>query len=228
MNDLVKAFKIFEQIKLKNLKINDVTYGCLLDACVKNDRIDLALVLVEKMKADNISLNTILYTTLIKGFSKANKLDEALKIFSLMKENTKTYPNIITYNCILDACVKSQNNEKALEIFSEMKRKLQPDLITYSTLVKGFCKKDDVEVAYNLFFEMIAQKILPDEVLVNLIMEACYANQKYDMGIEVFNSMNELRIRASNVTYGILIKVLLNNKKTIISKSLSIPFVFYL
>lgn len=113
MNDLVKAFKVFEQIKLKNLKINDVTYGCLLDACVKNDRLDLALVLMEKMKNDNTSLNTIHYTTLIKGLGKAGKLQEALQIFSMMKDNSRTYPNIITYNCILDACVKGDSMEKA-------------------------------------------------------------------------------------------------------------------
>lgn len=96
-------------MKLKHLKINDVTYGCLLDACVKNDRMDLALVLVDKMKQDNITLNTILYTTLIKGFSKANKLEDALKVFNLMKEEQKTHPNLITYNCMIDACVKGDN-----------------------------------------------------------------------------------------------------------------------
>ena len=68
-------------MKINHMKINDVTYGCLLDACVKNDRLDLALILIEKMKEDNITLNTILYTTLIKGFAKAGKLEEALKIF---------------------------------------------------------------------------------------------------------------------------------------------------
>lgn len=93
-------------MKIKNIKINDVTYGCLLDACVKNDRLDLALILIEKMKEENITLNTILYTTLIKGFAKAGKLEEALKIFNLMKENICTAPNIITYNCTIDACVK--------------------------------------------------------------------------------------------------------------------------
>lgn len=29
-------------MKDKNIQVNDVTYGCLLDACIKNDRIDFA------------------------------------------------------------------------------------------------------------------------------------------------------------------------------------------
>jgi pentatricopeptide repeat domain-containing protein 1 len=59
-------------MKTKQVCVNDVTYGCLVDACIKNDRLDMALKLIEQMKRDHISLNTVLYTTLIKGFAKSN------------------------------------------------------------------------------------------------------------------------------------------------------------
>lgn len=58
-------------MKEKNIQINDVTYGCLLDACVKNERLDFAKILIEKMKQDNV-INTIHFTTLIKGYTKIN------------------------------------------------------------------------------------------------------------------------------------------------------------
>lgn len=208
MNDLVKAFKIFEQIKLNNLKINDVTYGCLLDACVKNNRIDLALVLFEKIKQDNITLNTILYTTLIKGFSKANKLNEALEIFDLMKKNPKTYPNIITYNCILDACVKTKAFEKALSLFSEMKKILSPDLITYSTMIKGFSKTGDLKVSMDLFYEMIDKKIIPDDPLINLLLEACFCNKNCEMGIKIYEILSNFKVKFTPISFGIIIKVI--------------------
>ena len=211
MNDLVKAFKIFEQMKLNNMKINDVTYGCLLDACVKNDRMDLALILVDKMKQDNVSLNTILYTTLIKGFAKINKLDEAINIFELMKENPKTYPNVITHNCMIDACVRCENMGKAMEIFEGMKQEtaFTPDLITYSTMIKGFCKQKNIEKAYEFLHLMLNSNIRPDEALINLLLECCYATGKLDKGTEIFNIMNSLRIPPSNITYSVLIKVFL-------------------
>jgi pentatricopeptide repeat domain-containing protein 1 len=207
MNDLVKAFKIFEQIKLNNLKINDVTYGCLLDACVKNNRIDLALVLFKKIKQDNITLNTILYTTLIKGFSKANKLEEALQIFQIMKQNHQTYPNIITYNCILDACVKSRAFDQALNLFEEMKGILNPDLITFSTLIKGFSKMGELKVAYHLFNSMIERKIIPDDPLINMILEACFCGKNSDMGLSIFETLNAMNVKFSSISYGIIIKV---------------------
>jgi len=32
---------------LNSIPVNDVTYGCLVDACVKNDRLDMALELTD-------------------------------------------------------------------------------------------------------------------------------------------------------------------------------------
>lgn len=209
INDLVKAFKTFEQMKLKHMKINDVTYGCLLDACVKNERMDLALILVEKIKQDNIALNTILYTTLIKGFAKVNKFDEAFQVFQLMKENPKTYPNVITYNCMLDACVRCDHMEKLLEIFDEIQKNssLRPDLVTYSTIIKGYCKEKNIEKASSFFHLMLNSKVRPDEPLINLLLECCFATGKLDKGTEIYGIMNSLRIPATNITYSILIKV---------------------
>jgi len=53
------------------LKPNSVTYGCLIDACVKNSNLQLAVEIYENMVRDKIPLNTIIYTTLIKGFSRS-------------------------------------------------------------------------------------------------------------------------------------------------------------
>lgn len=63
---------------------NNVTYGCLIDACVKNGYIDKALSVFHQMDKDGVEKNTIIYTTLIKGFSKQYKLDKATEIFEKM------------------------------------------------------------------------------------------------------------------------------------------------
>jgi len=49
---------------------NSVTYGCLLDACVKNSDTKRAIEVFECMQKDSIPMNTVLYTTMIKAYSK--------------------------------------------------------------------------------------------------------------------------------------------------------------
>jgi len=46
--------------------INDITLGCLIDACVKCYNIEKAYEIILKEKITN----TVIYTTLLKGFTK--------------------------------------------------------------------------------------------------------------------------------------------------------------
>ena len=215
-NELSKAFQLFEQMKAQKMKLNDVTYGCLLDACVKNDRMDLTSVLVNKMKQDNIVLNTILYTTMIKGFSKSGDLEEALHIFKVMKESPKAQPSLITYNCIIDACVKNENIMKANELFEELYYKnsaIRPDLITFSTIIKGFCRRKDNDRAYHYMKLMQHSGTKPDEPLLNLILDCCYNTNNCKLAMEVFDLMIQLKVYPSHITFSILMKIYGKSRK---------------
>ena len=46
---------------------NSVTYGCMLDACVKCGNLQKAVEVFQGMRATGKHRNTILYTTMIKG-----------------------------------------------------------------------------------------------------------------------------------------------------------------
>ena len=96
-------------------------------------------------------MNTIIYTTLIKGFSKTQQLDRAVKLYEEMKCDNKIKPNNVTFNSLIDCCVRCTNMENAQMIFEEMlapESEVKPDLITYSTMVKGYCKIRNIEQAF--------------------------------------------------------------------------------
>ena len=96
-------------MKENNLVPNSVTYGCLIDACVKNGKIDKAMEVFESMKKDGVQLNTIIYTTIIKGYAKAYKLDKALEIYHVMRMDEKNHPNNVTFNSLMDCCIRCNN-----------------------------------------------------------------------------------------------------------------------
>lgn len=84
-----------------------MTYGCLIDACVKNNQVDRAMEVFETMKRDGVPLNTIIFTTLIKGFAKSHKLTEALEVYQTMKSSDdKVRPNNVTFNSLIDCCIR--------------------------------------------------------------------------------------------------------------------------
>ena len=124
-------------------------------------------------------------------------------------------PNDVTYNSLIDTCVRCSDMEKAWVLFSEMQdNEIIPDNFTFSTLIKGIKltknpKKDqrDLERAFSLLEQIKTSKNgNPDEILYNCLIDACIRLKDFHRAVSVFNEMAMSPIKPSSVTYGILIK----------------------
>jgi pentatricopeptide repeat protein len=129
-NMLDESFEMFKDMLHSKLVPNAVTYGCLLDACVKNNRLEKAKEVWENMKNHSLKLNTILYTTMIKAYSKAFQLEQAIELYNQMmhekSSNPEVTPNNVTYNSLLDCCVRCFNMPQAKIIFEAMCKSKDP------------------------------------------------------------------------------------------------------
>lgn len=112
---------------------------------------------------------------MIKAYSRTYQLSRALEIYNIMVEKSckessiDCVPNIITFNSIIDCCVRCGEMVKATEIFDYMQSQIQgnddeaqenknfvrPDLITFSTLIKGHCRVKNIEQALILHEQML-------------------------------------------------------------------------
>ena len=129
-------------MKEKNLIPSNVTYGSLIDACVKNCQVERAIKIFEEdMKNDGVPLNTFILKTLIKGFVRQKDLKNALKFYKfIFKLDDKNRTNDIPFNYLIDYCIRFNEIDTAWKIFEEMKASVtKPDLITYAIMIKGFC-----------------------------------------------------------------------------------------
>ena len=66
-----------------------------------------------------------------------------------MKTNPNAAPNIVTFNSLLDCCVRCFDFSQATQIFNQMldpcaPESCLPDLITYSIMIKGYCKAKNI------------------------------------------------------------------------------------
>ena len=133
--------------------MNEVTLGCIIDACVSCGKLDKALQLLEQQKAE-APANIIIYTTLIKGFTKEKNFDRALDTFNQMKL-AENKPNLVTYNSLLDCAVQCNKFDQMeslwTQILNQKQQDLRPDIISYSTYIKGLCKNQKSQEAFNLF-----------------------------------------------------------------------------
>ena len=116
----------------------------------------------------------------------------------------------MTYNSIIDCCIRCRRFEVAQGIFEEMKQvgsEVSPDLITYSTMVKGHCQEQDLKGALTVLQDMEKRNIKPDEVLYNSLLDGCCKADQIDIAMMLYKNMRTLGIKPSNVTFSILIKI---------------------
>ncbi|KAL7576413.1 hypothetical protein ACA910_018217 [Epithemia clementina (nom. ined.)] len=149
-----KARQIFASLeKNPKLKPNVKTYTNVLDCFAKSREVislDFAVQMIQKMEQNGPKPNVFAYTALIQNYAKSRlpyKALEASKILQKMKtsKNPEVWPNIITYNAVLNAAEHSDSSggaatEEALRVacvtFEEIRTSpLTANHVTYASFL---------------------------------------------------------------------------------------------
>ena len=214
--DLDSAMSIYYKMKKENIEISNITYGCIINACIKNNDQQKAFELYESLKKESYEMNTILYTTLIKAYTKQKDIDKVVEIFDTMKKSTNSKPNIITYNSIIDCCIKCNKFNLAYEYFKEMlydikntnENSIRPDIVTFSTLIKGEINNKCFGNARKLMQKLLEYNYIKlDCVLLNTLLDGCDKCGCYEEAIDIFNIFKNRNVSCNMMTYSILMKI---------------------
>jgi len=136
-------------------------------------RMKEAATLVEKLESQKIiPTNHIRVTTaLIRVCASSQNLDAAIKCFRRI-----SHPDVAAVNALIDAAVRTGNDNIAIETFGRYFRgeipRAVPDVISFSTLIGAYLKKGTFagsRSARELYHDMRFQRrILPDRGLVDM------------------------------------------------------------
>jgi len=194
-----------ELTEVRALEPNEISLGCVVDACVSNGRLDKALELVAAWKT-RVPANTIIYSTLIKGCSVVRDADKALALFDEMRAEG-VQANLVTLNTVIDACARGGRlaaAAKVLELASDMG--LEPDRITYSTLVKGFCIAGEIDQGLAVMQSAERRGLPADVFMYNTVMDHCTNMGRLDQVDKLYKEMLERSCSPTNFTLGVLVK----------------------
>jgi len=166
-----KAMDLLQELEESDVGIDTTAYNCVLDVCVKCGDAAAVRRLFAKMKetgyVDVISFNTLLKDTSAASIQNTDEVLDDMKALGLS-------PNQITYNSLVNACVSRGNTSLAWKYVSLMKLDGIPlDSFTCSIMMKGLkhsTNREDVDQTLNLIEQ---SAVVPDEVLVNTLLEAC-------------------------------------------------------
>ncbi len=214
-----KVEEVHREIMGCGLELNDITFGCILDAYLRCERPELvAEVYTQTLanpKADPKKVfNVVVYTTLVRAFGRLRNFSGVSDVCKRMRADPRVQLNLIAYNAMLDACVRCEEYEEMERVFADMVERgkvcpeLAPDLITYSTLIKGMCKSRNVSKALCLYEEIKRKGIELDEVMFNSLLDGMVNCPDSIAKTEIILAdMKAHKVACSNYTYSILVKI---------------------
>lgn len=208
--DVNRAFQVLERLKASNVPADAAVHNCVLDVCVSVGQMQRARDLVTEMRQLG-HVDVITFNTLIKGYCQEGDLPAAKACMGSMVE-AGIPPNDISFNCLLNAIVRSRTGgdfKEAWAVIGQMKQSgVAVDRYTLSIMMKALKRVSNPrDVARCL--ELIDQSkvdVCSDEILLNSVLETCIRHQEHRRLESIVTRISQSNLRLSVSTYGSLIK----------------------
>lgn len=199
-----------------NSSNNDITFGCLIDACVNNGFIDRAEETFNKIQEGGwmgIKGNTIIFTTMIKAYSQTYQLTKALKIYEIMINGPASMqPNIISYNSLIDCCVRCGDMITATKIFEQMKHKTQEKCCIIDPNAGQALDEAESQTIKN---KRVAQdETRPDLITYSTLIKGHCREKQIEKALILHEEMLQQGIKADEVLYNSLLDGCLKSDET--------------
>ncbi|KAL9652962.1 hypothetical protein ABK040_015477 [Willaertia magna] len=208
--DIETSISLFREME-KEYPLNIVVCNTLIAALGQYKKGKEAIYLFYEMIEKGVKLDEIIFGTLLNTLAESNMPKEAKELFYSIQPKYKLHLNIVHYNCLIKALIKSKPLEELLYLFDEMKEKrIQPDFITYDMFLSE-CKELNT---LNFLYEHIKLnniKIKENSSILKVYNTMINIYGKYKKGKEALNLFNELTVEKGIKPDDLIFKSLLDS-----------------
>ncbi|XVE68962.1 hypothetical protein DITRI_Ditri09bG0112200 [Diplodiscus trichospermus] len=167
-----KMDKASERVRMREesgLPPDKVTFNTLIDGYCKVGNLSEALRMMDLMGRKGFKMDTITLNTLLHTLCEERKLKEASEL--LRSASKRGYLlDEASYGTLIAGYFKDGKADKALKLWTEMKKEIIPSIITYNTVIGGLCQLGKTEQAICKFNELLGSGLVPDGTTYNTII----------------------------------------------------------
>ncbi|CAA7013431.1 unnamed protein product [Microthlaspi erraticum] len=158
-----EALATFYRMKEYHCKPDVYAYNTIINALCRVGNFKKARFLLEQMQLPGFRYppDTYTYTILISSYCRyametgcrkaiRRRMWEANRMFREMLFRGFV-PDVVTYNCLIDGCCKTNRIGRALELFEDMKkRECVPNQVTYNSFIRYYSVTNEIERAIEM------------------------------------------------------------------------------
>lgn len=130
----LEGLEMFHQMRLAGVMLTQTVFCTVLKLCSHQRELNFTKQLHCGMVKNAYEFDQNVRTALMVTYSNCSRVDETFKLFSMADGPH----DVVTWTAMIGGFVQNYNNEKAVELFCQMKREgVRPNHCTYSTVLAG-------------------------------------------------------------------------------------------
>ncbi|RHZ52937.1 hypothetical protein Glove_454g11 [Diversispora epigaea] len=210
-NSRETAFKVFEEMKKRNVLPNLITYNILIRGLLyyKND--SLVMEILQEMKQSNIQPDVITLTTLLSRFF-ARKDMESVKRMINNFEQYGIKPNVNTYETLIGGLVSIDDLTGAQIAYKEMiNGGVSPNIKIYRMMLRLHFKQNNLNEAKENYEYIKYLKITPTLIYFKTLILGFVEARELKVAQRFYREMIAQKIKPSIPIFKILINGYIEN-----------------
>merc|ERR1719456_1817174 len=147
------------------------------------------------------------FAAMVEACVANGAVDDAIRVFAEMKEKIPDFATpASTYQTLIRVLVQRKQQDKALEIYEDMRKsKVPPNLATFNALIDVCARHGDVERAASLFRDMCALGVTPDLITYSTVIKGYCVQGDLEQAIQLFTLMRKRGLRPDQILFNSLL-----------------------
>lgn len=200
--DMASARCLFDESPEKDI----VCWSAMITGYAQNGQPKEAIKIFSEMISQNVKPDEYAMVSLISACSQAGDWEVAKWVDSYISESSIDLSQNHVAATLVNMNAKCGNLERAESLFERMHRR---DLISYSSMIQGYSVHGNGVKAVALFRRMLEEGMIPDDVAVTVVLNACTHADLAEEGCRLFDSLiNEYSLAPSSDHYACIVNLL--------------------
>lgn len=179
--------ELAEHVFYKIPLLDTVCWNSMIAGFSLNSLDKEAFAFFKQMRQCGLFPTQFSYSTVLSCCAKLSSSFQGKQVHTLIIKNGYTN-DVFVGSSLIDMYCKCGNIDEARHFFNTMAIK---NTVTWNEMIHGYAQNGRGDEAVSLYREMIASGERPDDITFVAVLTACSHSGLTDVGIEIFNSMEQ-------------------------------------